>query len=333
MLDADLVVVGIGVAPEHRLARGLGPHARQRRGVRRHLPAAPGVVAAGDVARWPNHRFDEVMRVEHWDNAIAMGAHAARTLLAGDGRREPYDAGAVVLVRPVRPQDPAGRASPAPDDACEVVSGSVEERRFVALYGRGGRVVGVLGMNQPGQGHALAVAGRGGASLGRRAATAAAAVECQRAVTGGRLPAASRSPWLARGRSTGSRSTTGSKALEYVCKPLTLVLLIGVALALDPDDPTVRAWFVVALVLSPGRRRVPDAARRTCSCSGWASFLLGHIAYIVGMHVDGRRRPPLPRRDRDRDGPAGGDRHAASSGASGRGPTPGSPGPWSPTCA
>ncbi|HKY66113.1 MAG TPA: hypothetical protein VJM49_07070, partial [Acidimicrobiales bacterium] len=42
----------------------------------------------------------------------------------------------------------------------------------------------------------------------------------------------------------------GAKGLEYVCKPLTMVLLIGTALALDPADPTVRAWFVAALVLS-----------------------------------------------------------------------------------
>ena len=40
-----------------------------------------------------------------------------------------------------------------------------------------------------------------------------------------------------------------NKRLEYVCKPLTMVLLVGAALALDPDDPAVRAWFVVALVL------------------------------------------------------------------------------------
>ena len=40
------------------------------------------------------------------------------------------------------------------------------------------------------------------------------------------------------------------KTLEYVCKPLTLGLLIGCALALDPADEAVRAWFVAALVLS-----------------------------------------------------------------------------------
>lgn len=77
-----------------------------------------------------------------------------------------------------------------------------------------------------------------------------------------------------------------SKPLEYVCKPLTLALLTGAAVVLDPVDPTVRAWFVAALLLSlagdvflmlPTDRFV----------LGLASFLLGHLAYIVGMHVDG----------------------------------------------
>jgi len=112
--------------------------------------AAPGIVAAGDVARWPNRLFDELMRVEHWDNAVAMGAHAARTLLADPGAAEAF--------APVpwfwsdqydRKVQLAGRVGG--DDLVEVVSGAVEDRRFVALYGRGGRLVGVLGMNQPAQ--------------------------------------------------------------------------------------------------------------------------------------------------------------------------------------
>ena len=78
----------------------------------------------------------------------------------------------------------------------------------------------------------------------------------------------------------------GQKVLEYVCKPLTLVLLTTAALALDPDEGAVRTWFVVALVLCllgdvflmlPQDAFVP----------GLASFLLGHVAYIVGMLVDG----------------------------------------------
>ncbi len=42
----------------------------------------------------------------------------------------------------------------------------------------------------------------------------------------------------------------GSKPAEYVCKPATLVLLIAVALTLDPVHDDMRTWFVAALVLS-----------------------------------------------------------------------------------
>jgi 3-phenylpropionate/trans-cinnamate dioxygenase ferredoxin reductase component len=150
VLTADLVVVGIGVSPNTGWLDGSGLTIDNGVVCDATCLAAPGVVAAGDVARWPNARFDEVMRVEHWDNAIEMGAHAARTLLAGPGRALPFS--------PVpwfwsdqydRKVQLAGRAGAR--DTVEVVSGTVEERRFVALYGRGGRVVGVLGMNRPAQ--------------------------------------------------------------------------------------------------------------------------------------------------------------------------------------
>lgn len=77
-----------------------------------------------------------------------------------------------------------------------------------------------------------------------------------------------------------------NKVLEYVCKPLTMVLLVCAALALDPDVSAVRAWFVVALVLSlAGDVLLMLPADRFVF--GLAAFLLGHIAYIVGMQVDG----------------------------------------------
>jgi NADPH-dependent 2,4-dienoyl-CoA reductase/sulfur reductase-like enzyme len=147
VLDVDLVVIGIGVAPNTDWLAGSGLTIDNGVVCDATCTAAPGVVAAGDVARWPNLRFDEMMRVEHWDNAIAMGTHAAHSLLAGRGA-EPFE--------PIpwfwsdqydRKIQLAGRA--APDDHVEVVSGSIEERRFVAFYGRDDRVVGVLGMNQP----------------------------------------------------------------------------------------------------------------------------------------------------------------------------------------
>ncbi len=146
VLDIDLVVIGIGVSPNTGWLDDSGLTVDNGVVCDATCTAAPGIVAAGDVARWPNARFDEVMRVEHWDNAIAMGTHAAQSLLAGPAAQpftpvpwfwsDQYD----------RKIQLAGRA--APDDRVEVVSGSVEERKFVAFYGRDDRVVGILGMNQ-----------------------------------------------------------------------------------------------------------------------------------------------------------------------------------------
>jgi len=72
------------------------------------------------------------------------------------------------------------------------------------------------------------------------------------------------------------------KRLEYVCKPGALAALIGVAVTLDPAHGDVRAWFVLALALSlagdvflmlPSDRFV----------AGLASFLLAHVAYVIGL--------------------------------------------------
>lgn len=81
----------------------------------------------------------------------------------------------------------------------------------------------------------------------------------------------------------------------YVCKPLTLVLMIGAALTLDPVSSPARTWFVIALVLSlagdvflmlPADAFVP----------GLASFLVAHIAYVVGLNQesDGRWLLAIP---------------------------------------
>lgn len=56
-----------------------------------HVVGAEDVVAAGDVAQWPNLRFDNVpRRVEHWLNAVEMGRAAAESLLAGREKAEPF---------------------------------------------------------------------------------------------------------------------------------------------------------------------------------------------------------------------------------------------------
>jgi len=77
-----------------------------------------------------------------------------------------------------------------------------------------------------------------------------------------------------------------NKVIEYVCKPLTMLLLVGAAVALDADDGAVRAWFVAALLLSLAGD-VLLMVPKDLFVFGLAAFLLGHIAYVMGMHVDG----------------------------------------------
>jgi NADPH-dependent 2,4-dienoyl-CoA reductase/sulfur reductase-like enzyme len=150
-VEADVVVVGVGVAPATDWLVGSGLTLDDGVLCDETCLAAPGVVAAGDLARWRNPLFDEVMRLEHWENAQEQGAHAARRLLAGDAATAETHAFAPVpwfwSDQYDRKIQVAGRTSADADVV--VVEGSTDERRFVALYGRAGRLVGVLGMNRP----------------------------------------------------------------------------------------------------------------------------------------------------------------------------------------
>jgi uncharacterized membrane protein YhhN len=72
--------------------------------------------------------------------------------------------------------------------------------------------------------------------------------------------------------------------VRYVAKPATLVLLIAVALTLDPIDPAIRVAMVIGLGLSLAGD-VFLMLHEKWFVAGLGSFLLGHIAYVVGLQM------------------------------------------------
>ncbi len=152
LVPADVIVVGIGVAPVTGWLEGSGLTLRDGVVCDETLAAAPGVWAAGDVCRWPNRLFGEEMRVEHWTNAAEQGAVAARNLLATVNGAEP----AMYAPVPFFWSDQGrhriqflGRSATDEADEVVVAVGATDQERWVALYRRGDRLWGVLGTNAP----------------------------------------------------------------------------------------------------------------------------------------------------------------------------------------
>ncbi|MBW2231718.1 MAG: FAD-dependent oxidoreductase [Deltaproteobacteria bacterium] len=147
-LEADVVVVGIGVVPACDWLADSGLDISN--GVRCDATGAtglPDIVAAGDVARWHNPLLGRAVRYEHWTSAVEQSTVAAARLIDSESVEPlvqvPYVWSDQFEMRIAI----VGEVADA--DKMHVCHGALDEERFLALFGRRGKLIGAVGMKRP----------------------------------------------------------------------------------------------------------------------------------------------------------------------------------------
>jgi NADPH-dependent 2,4-dienoyl-CoA reductase/sulfur reductase-like enzyme len=149
MLPADIVVVGVGAAPATEWLDGAGLEIDN--GVccdATGFTGRAGVYALGDCARWQNVHYPERPRFEHWTSAVEQASVVARRIVHGEAEEfapipyvwtDQFDL-RIAIAGEVRE-----------GDEMQICHGKLDEDRFLALFGRAGRLVAAVGFKRPRQ--------------------------------------------------------------------------------------------------------------------------------------------------------------------------------------
>jgi NADPH-dependent 2,4-dienoyl-CoA reductase/sulfur reductase-like enzyme/nitrite reductase/ring-hydroxylating ferredoxin subunit len=157
-LAADLVLVGIGVRPAIDFLKGVEVNANGSVSVDEFLRVTDGLYAAGDIARFPDWRTGEAIRIEHWRLAEQHGQVAARNMA---GKPTPFRGVSFFWTEHFDLNLQYVGFAKTWDDL--IVHGDLEARNFFAFYVREGLVLAAAGINQDRQLAAIAELMRQGA--------------------------------------------------------------------------------------------------------------------------------------------------------------------------
>jgi 3-phenylpropionate/trans-cinnamate dioxygenase ferredoxin reductase subunit len=145
-LDADMVVIGVGVVPDVTLAKSAGLEIGDSGGVQvssRLEASCPDVYAAGDIAEYDSVVHGRHLRVEHWDVAFNQGKTAALNMLGRNVNHEeiPYFFSDLADWSAMEYVGPGGGRT--------VIRGSMDDGEFTAFYlGDDGAVTAALSVGR-----------------------------------------------------------------------------------------------------------------------------------------------------------------------------------------
>jgi NADPH-dependent 2,4-dienoyl-CoA reductase/sulfur reductase-like enzyme len=142
-LEADLVVVGVGVSPATDFLEGVTLHRDGGVIADEYLRIAEDTYAAGDIVHFPDSRTNDLVRIEHWRTAMQEGRTAARNMV---GKPEAFSAVPFFWTRQF--DETLLYVGHAKDWDRIIFQGDVEKRDFLAFYAKGTRILAVAGMNR-----------------------------------------------------------------------------------------------------------------------------------------------------------------------------------------